>query len=220
MSSENLNDMEFTNFRDEYEYEYEEDEDEYYEEDDEVIDTGNEIYKEHIAYIKRVNEINAYNQRILAKQIEEDQRLENDPFYQAACALVIDKSIEMFEVNEKLKIDTFRNIVRRQMEKTNENINSGDEFTCEYEVIESLIDEKVKDDMTKIFGAKVKIFFNNFKCCVYIFDGNRYHEFFSDVDMIQMMEVIKREIRCDASITLYDVGFCKDIAGIISEYIC
>ena len=241
MSSENLNNMELTNIRDEFDDNSQDvDNDDYddrqeiYHEDDfneddydddenddegDLIIMGTERYNEYMAYLNRVNEINAYNQRILAKQIEDDQRLANDPFYQAACALVREKSIEMIEAREKLKRDTFRNIVRRQMEKTCEDIKSGDHIRCEYEVIENLIDCEV-DPMLKIVGVDIRVFYNNNNGSIYVFDGKKYHEFSSDIDMIQMMEEIKREIRSDTSITLYDIGFCKDVAGVISQYVC
>lgn len=241
MSSENLNDMELTNIHDEFDdndsqdvdnddddrqdiYHEDDYDDEEYEDDEnddqgDLIIMGNEKYNEYMAYLNRVNEINAYNQRILAKQIEDDQRLANDPFYQAACALVREKSIEMIEAKEKLKRDTFRNIVRRHMEKTWEDIKSGDDIRCEYEVIENLIDCEV-DPMLKIVGVNIRVLYSNRHGCLYIFDGRKYHEFSSDIDMIQMMEEIKREIRSDTSISLYDIGFCKDVAGVISQYVC
>ena len=217
------------NMEDEYddgeddEDDYEDDDDEEYNENHDLEDDGEED-EEYQQYAQNINNINNYETKIVAGQIAEKKKFENDPFYQAALSLLKEKSKhleESKEETEKIQIDALRNIVRREIELSSD-IESNSFFRCEYRVAEHLTGEPVTEYITKKIGASISIKFSdgNDDVSVYVFDGTRIHEIDFNINMREMIEKLKKEIRKDNSQALYDLGYYRDIAVMISEYVC
>jgi hypothetical protein len=212
------------NMEDEYnEDDYEDDDDEEYNENHDLEDDGEED-EEYQEYVQHINNINNYETKIVAGQIAEKKKFENDPFYQAALSLLKEKSKhleESKEETEKIQIDALRNIVRREIELSSD-IESNSFFRCEYRVAEHLTGEPVTEYITKKIGASISIKFSdgNDDVSVYVFDGTRIHEIDFNINMREMIEKLKKEIRKDNLQALYDLGYCRDIAVMISEYVC
>jgi hypothetical protein len=207
----------------EYDYEYGYEYDDYNENHD--LEHEDEDDEEYQYVDEHIDNIVNYKTKILAGQIAEKKKFENDPFYQAALSLVKEKSKKLDETKEsteKLQIDTVRDIVRREIEVSSD-IESNSFFRCNnYKVIERLTGEKVTDYITKKIGANISIKYSdvNDVTLVYVFDGIINHEFTFNINMIEMIGELKKEIRKDTSQALYDVGYCKDISCLISQYIC
>jgi hypothetical protein len=211
------------NMEDDEEDDEEYDEDEEYNENHDLEDDG-EDDEEYQQYAQNINNINNYETKIVAGQIAEKKKFENDPFYQAALSVVKEKSKQLEDSKEdvdKRQIDTLRNIVRREIEVSSD-IESNSFFRCNYKVVEHLTGEPVTEYITKKIGVSISIKFShdNEDVLVYVFDGTRTHDFTFNINMREMIEKLKKEIRKDTSHALYDVGYCRDIAGLISQYVC
>ena len=157
-------------------------------------------------------------------QLAETKKYENDPFYQAALSAIkvnINHLQESKEETERQQIDALRNIVRREIEASS-YFELDNFFRCDYKVVEHLTGSKVNDYITKKIGANVTVKYSdeNNDVFVYVFDGTSNHEFAFNINIRQMIEELKKEIRKDTSQALYDVGYCKDVAGLISQYVC
>lgn len=205
------------------EEDYQEDDDEEYNENHDLED-DDEDDEEYQQYVEHINNINNYETKIVAGQIAEKKKFENDPFYQAALSLLKEKSKhleESKEETEKNQIDALRNIVRREIELSSD-IESNSFFRCEHRIAEHLTGEPVTEYITKKIGASISIKFSdgNDDVSVYVFDGTRIHEIDFNINMREMIEKLKKEIRKDNLQALYDLGYCRDIAVMISEYVC
>lgn len=215
------------NMADEYDDDDNEEEDEYYEDcenENHDLEDADEDDEEYQQYVQNINNINNYESKIVAGQIAEKKKFENEPFYQAALSVIKEKSKQLEESKEdieKRQIDTLRNIVRREIEVSSD-IESNSFFRCNYKVVEHLTGSPVTEYITKKIGVNISIKFSddNDDVSVYVFDGTRTHDFTFNINMREMIEKLKKEIRKDTSHALYDVGYCKDVAGLISQYFC
>ena len=105
--------------------------------------------------------------------------------------------------------------------ETGREIASGNTFSCDYELVEQYTGVKVVDELSKKFGCRFSVTYNNENCSttVTIFDGVEIHEFDIIANIPSMIPRLKKEIRKDTTECLYDTGlFCRDIAGVISEF--
>jgi len=157
-------------------------------------------------------------------QLEESKKYENDPFYQAALTAIKENSKHLEESKqetETLQINVLRDIIRREIESSSD-FELDKFFRCDYKVAMRLTGSKVDDYITKKIGANVSVKYSdeNNDVLIYVFDGTSNHEFAFNINIRQMIEELKKEIRKDTSKALYDVGYCKDIAGLISQYVC
>jgi hypothetical protein len=215
---------------DEEEDEEEEEDDEDDEEEDDEDDEDDDWvgYEEFMQNLQEVEEV---KQRRKAKQewdnriilVNEHLRRRNDPFYVAAinCVKTVQKKKENDWLNENTRqLRLVKNILRREME-TGREITSGNEFSCEYELVERYTGVKVADELSRKFGCRFFVTYNNENCSttVTIFDGVEIHEFDIIANIPSMIPRLKKEIRKDTAQCLYDTTlFCRDIAGVISEF--
>jgi len=191
------------------EYEYPE-EDEYIDEDEQEIERRLIIIREH--------------HKGLLKQVHDEMKRRDDPFFQAAMKVIKEKQKNYFEdckEEEKRQSAVFRNIIRRELEKGT-IIKPRVSFKCDYKLVELMTGSKITDKMTQIFGSSVELDYDEelMNVSVYIFDGDFNHHIVVRADMRTMITEIKKEIRKDTAQSLYDSGFCRDIAGMISTYVC
>lgn len=160
----------------------------------------------------------------LLKQAHDEMKRTNDPFFQAAMKVIKEKQKKYFEdckEEEKRQSAVFRNIIRRELEKDT-IIKPRVSFKCDYKLVEMMTGSKITNEMTQIFGSSVELDYDEelMNVSVYIFDGDFNHHIVVRADMRAMITEIKKEIRKDMTQCLYDSGFCKDIAGMISTYVC
>lgn len=199
-------------FFDEAEYE----EYEYPEEDEEYMDEDEQEAERRLLAARQKHED-------LLKQVHDDMRRRDDPFFQDAMRVLKQqqKYWEDCKEEEKRQSLVFRNIIRRAME--NETvIEPGVSFKCDYKLVECLTGSKINDSMTQILGAYVRIDYDEdlMNVGVYIFDGEFNHEFAVLADMKSMISELYKEIRKDTAQFLYDFGFCRDVSGLIAGYVC
>jgi len=193
------------------EYEYpEEDEEAYVDEDEQEIERRMTIARQkHQGFLK---------------QVHDEMRRRDDPFFQDGMRVLKQQQKKYWEdckEEEKIQSLVFRNVIRRALE--NETvIEPGVSFKCDYEIVELLTGSKINDSMTQILGAYVKIDYDEdlMNAGVYIFDGVFNHEFAVLADMKSMISEIYKEIRKDTAQCLYDFGFCRDVSGLIAGYVC
>ena len=192
------------------EYEYPEEDEEYMDEDEQEIERRLTIARQkHQGFLK---------------QVHDEMRRRDDPFFQDGMRVLKQQQKKYWEdckEEEKRQSLVFRNVIRRAME--NEAvIEPGVSFKCDYEIVELLTGSKITDKMTQILGAYVKIDYDEdlMNAGVYIFDGVFNHEFAVLADMKSMISEIYKEIRKDTAQCLYDFGFCRDVSGLIAGYVC
>ncbi len=210
-----------------------EEEDEYYDDyDNENHDLDDHDYdedadeddEEYQQYVQNINNINNYETKIVMAQLAESKKYENDPFYQAALTAIKENSKHLEESKQETEtrqINVLRDIIRREIEASSD-FELDKFFRCDYKVAMRLTGSKVNDYITKKFGANVSLKYSeeNNDVIVCVFDGTSNHEFAFNINIRQMIEELKKEIRKDTSQALYDVGYCKDVAGLISEFVC
>jgi hypothetical protein len=220
------------NMEDEYDNNDEE-EDEYYDDyDNENHDLDDHDYdedadeddEEYQQYVQNINNINNYETKIVMAQLAESKKYENDPFYQAALTAIKENSKHLEESKQETEtrqINVLRDIIRREIEASSD-FELDKFFRCDYKVAMRLTGSKVNDYITKKIGANVSVKYSeeNNDVFVYVFDGTSNHEFAFNINIKHMIEELKKEIRKDTSQALYDVGYCRDIAGLISQYVC
>jgi len=205
-------------FFDEAEYEEYE-----YPEEEEEVDEVDEVDEEEQEAQRRLILARQKHEGLL-KQAHEEMKRRNDPFFQAAMKVIKEKQKKYFEdckEEEKRQSAVFRNIIRRELEKDT-IINPRVSFKCDYKLAELMTGSKITNKMTQIFGSSVELDYDEelMNVTVYIFDGDVNHHIVVRADMRAMITEIKKEIRKDMAECLYDSGFCKDIAGMISTYVC
>jgi len=212
-----------------YGYDDDEDEEEEYDEDD--YNDYDDDWVGYEEFMRNHREVQEVKQMIKAKHewdnriilVNEHLRRRNDPFYVAAinCANTVQKKKDDEWLNEKTRqLRLIKNILRKEME-TGREIVSGEEFSCEYKLVEQYTGVKVVDDFSRKFGGRFSITYNDVDCStnVTIFDGVETHEFYVIANIPLMIPRLKNEIRQDIAQCLYDTGFCSDIAGVISEFV-
>jgi hypothetical protein len=228
-----------------YGYDYIDEEENIDEEELEYADEDDEEYQAYASYFNTIESVYAnremYDQALLAAIEERERRnakqewdnkillvnehfhRRNDPFYVAAinCVKTVQKKKDDEWLNENTKqLRLIKNILRREME-TGREIVSGQEFSCEYKLVEQYTGVKVVDDFSRKFGCRFSVTYNDVDCStnVTIFDGVETHEFYVIANIPLMIPRLKNEIRQDIAQCLYDTGFCSDIAGVISEFV-
>ena len=196
-----------------------------YDEDDDLDDdVHHEDDEEYQQYVQNINNINNYETKIAMAQLAESKKYENDPFYQAALTAIKENSKQLAESKQETEtrqINVLRDIVRREIEASSD-FELDKFFRCDYKVAMRLTGSKVNDYITKKIGANVSVKYSdeNNDVIIYVFDGTSNHDFAFNINIRQMIEELKKEIRKDTSQALYDVGYCKDVAGLISEFVC
>jgi hypothetical protein len=145
----------------------------------------------------------------------------DDPFYQAAISCIKNKKEwenEWFVGHEK-KVEVLKEIIKRELELGNEILN--DEYIqIDYKLIEMFTGNKVMDDFKK-FGCNFCLRHDNIAAAVTIFDGINTHEWDIILDIPLLVEQLKQEVKKERALLLYNTRLvCKDVAGIISTYIC
>lgn len=213
----------------EEDYDNDEEEDEYYDDyDNENHDLDDDVHheddEEYVQYVQNINNINNYETKIVMAQLAESKKYENDPFYQAALTAMKENSKQLEESKQKTEtrqINVLRDIIRREIEASSD-FELDKFFRCDYKVAMRLTGSKINDYITKKIGANVSVKYSdeNNDVIIYVFDGTSNHEFAFNINIRQMIEELKKEIRKDTSQALYDVGYCKDVAGLISEFVC
>lgn len=142
----------------------------------------------------------------------------NDPFYQAAISCIKQQNDKDKEDKEIQRF--FRDILRRELETGNEIVYSN-YFKTDYKLVEMYTREKVVDEDNKKFGCDVSVVYGWSSATVTIFDGTYTYEYEIMTDIQVLLEELKEEIRQDTKQCLYDTRrVCKDIAGMISSYVC
>jgi hypothetical protein len=142
----------------------------------------------------------------------------NDPFYQAAISCIKQQNEKVQEDKERQRF--FRDILRRELETGNEIVDSH-YFKTDYKLVEMFTRKKVVDEDSKKFGCSVCVKFGWSAANVMIFDGTYTYEYEIIIDTQILIEELKEEIRQDTKQCLYDTRLvCKDIAGLISSYMC
>jgi len=218
--------------------EYNEDDEVYHEDDEEYVDQAEYEEYEH-AYEDDDEDDEEYEhaeelrkqQRMIQSQkdkmklVLEQLKRRDDPFYQAALACVKTKQKEWEdgwreEANRHGRV--FRNILRRELETGNE-IENDKYFKCDYELVEQFTECKVENEFSKKFGCDVCIKYDDYllNVTVIIFDGTFIHEFVVLANLSKVMQNLKAEIRKDTAQCLYDTKLvCRDVAGLISAFVC
>ena len=195
----------------EYVHGYEDDDDE----DDDDYEQAEELRKQRMIQ----------SQKDKMKIVLDQLKRRDDPFYQAALACVKTKQKEWEdgwreEANRHGRV--LRNILRRELETGNE-IENGKYFKCDYELVEQFTECKVENKINKKFGCDVCIKYDDylFNVTVIIFDGTFIHEFVVLSNLPKVMQNLKAEIRKDTAQCLYDTKLvCRDVAGLISAFVC
>lgn len=201
----------------EYEHAYEDDdEDDEYDYEEQLNEEMTEVQRKEARMIQV--------QKDKMKLVLDQLTRRNDPFYKAALACVKTKQKEWVGWKEESKRHerVIRNILRRELETGNE-IENGKYFKCDYELVEQFTECKVEVDINKKFGCDFCVKYDEYllNVAVIIFDGTIIHEFVILSDMSKLIETLKEEIRKDTAQCLYDTTFfCRDIAGLISAYVC
>ena len=212
-------------------YGYSEDEEEEHNEDDE----DNEDYEddEEEEYDMAAYEEYEYDENEEEDVIEEREKQfwkgkmklvldhllrKNDPFYQAAISCIKKQNEKVKEDKERQRF--FRDILRRELETGNEIVDSRP-FRTDYKLVERYTRKEVVDEYSKKFGCHVCVAYGWSAANVMIFDGTYTYEYEIIIDTQILIDELKEEIRQDTKQCLYDTKLvCKDIAGLISSYVC
>jgi hypothetical protein len=142
----------------------------------------------------------------------------NDPFYQAAISCIKQQNEKVQEDKERQRF--FRDILRRELETGNEIVDSH-YFKTDYKLVEMFTRKKVVDEDSKKFGCSVCVVYGWSAANIMIFDGTYTYEYEIITDTQILVDELKEEIRKDTKQCLYDTKLvCKDIAGLISSYVC
>ena len=161
------------------------------------------------------------NHPIIYPKIVQEQLLRrNDPFYQAAISCIKNKKWEKeSSIEREKKVDVLKKIIKRELELGNENLN--DEYIqIDYKLIEIFTGNKVLDEFKK-FGCNFRLRYDNLVADVTIFDGINTHEWDIILDIPLLITQLKEEVRKETAFLLYNTRFvCKDVADLISTYIC
>jgi hypothetical protein len=89
--------------------------------------------------------------------------------------------------------------------------------------VEHFTECKVENENSKKFGCDVCIKYDDYllNVTVIIFDGTFIHEFVVLANMPKVIPNLKAEIRKDMAQCLYDTKLvCRDVAGLISTFVC
>jgi hypothetical protein len=145
----------------------------------------------------------------------------DDPFYQTAISCIKNKKDwenEWFVGHEK-KVEVLKKIIKRELELGNDILN--DEYIqIDYKLIEMFTGNKVMDDFKK-FGCNFCLRHDNIAAAVTIFDGINTHEWDIILDISLLVEQLKEDIRKERALLLYNTRLvCKNVASIISTYVC
>jgi len=142
----------------------------------------------------------------------------NDPFYQAAISCIKKQNEKVKEDKERQRF--FRDILRRELETGNEIVDSRP-FRTDYKLVEMYTRKEVVDEDSKKFGCHVCVVYGWSAANVMVFDGTYTYEYDIITDTQALVDELNEEIRKDTKECLYDTRLvCKDIAGLISSYVC
>ena len=94
-------------------------------------------------------------------------------------------------------------------------------FKCDYDLVEILTGRNVSEDNSKKFGCDVHVIYEGELVEFSVFDGTYNYEYKINIHIPTLIDVLKEDIRKDTTQYLYDTRLvCKDIAGLISSYVC
>ena len=144
----------------------------------------------------------------------------NDPFYSACINSQIKKSEIVREQEFEKQITALTTIIRNELRNSEtEDIDEEGVFKVDSNLVENLLECKVDNEMSKIFGCAVNIRYtkNGMGGKCEVFDGTYTHELDTFANVSVMISTLKKEMISEC---LYDTELvCRDVAGLITTFI-
>ena len=144
----------------------------------------------------------------------------NDPFYAVCIKSQIKKNEIAREKEFEKQITALITIVRNELRNSEtEDIIEEGVFKVDSNLVENLLECKVDNEMSKIFGCAVNIRYtkNGMGGKCEVFDGIYTHELDTFANVSVMISTLKKEMISEC---LYDTELvCKDVAGLITTFI-